>query len=128
MNNFTHVLNRAIPKNEDYLVDRIRQLPRDILWEVKVKPYKKQRTLQQNKWVRKYAASAGAHFGYSPDEMYEILMYKHNPRFIIDKTTSEEIRTTGHFSDLDTAEAAAVQNQIELWGIEHGFVFSEDME
>jgi hypothetical protein len=117
------VLDKRVKGNPDALAQRVSQLDPNTKWEVVAKPYKSQRSLQQNDWARKYARDASKYFGYTPDEMYDILMYKHNPVFITDKVTGEVIRMNGHFSKLKTDEAAVVQEAILRWGVELGFVW-----
>jgi hypothetical protein len=116
-----HTLNKAVSGNEEFLISRIKQLDPTKRWQVSVKPYKSKRTLAQNDWARGYARKASKHFGYTPDEMYDILMFKHNPIFVTDKDSGEVIRMPGSFSKLDTKEAAEVQEAIIQFGAEHGF-------
>lgn len=119
---FTHNLNRASNGNLDYLIKRLSELDPNKVWTVTASEYKKKRSNQQNRWVRGFAKELGAHLGYSADEMYELIMYKHNPVFITDKETGEVVRMAGHFSKLNTADAAKVQEQIEIWAAGLGFV------
>lgn len=107
--------------NHANLIKQIEQLDPTVKHVCDIKPYKSQRSLEQNKWVRGFAKDLGAHLGYEADEMYELLMYKFNPRFITDKSTGEQIRTAGSFSGLKTDEAAEVQDKIQRWAGDLGF-------
>ena len=109
--------------NFNGLITALRRLDPTKQWIVKAVERKSQRTLQQNKWVRKFALEWGKHVGYEADEAYDILMYKCNPIFIIDPITKEEIRLAGHFSKLDTKDGAECQERIIRFGEEQGFIF-----
>lgn len=111
--------------NQASLIDKINRLDPTERYLCEIKPHKSQRSLAQNKWARAYAKDLGAHLGYEPDEMYEILMYKFNPVFITDKETGEQIRLAGHFSKLRTNEAAEVQDKIQRWSAGLGFFWDE---
>jgi hypothetical protein len=116
-----HTLNKAVAGNYAFLIKRLDALDPTVRWQVTVKPFKSKRTLAQNDWARGYARKASQHFGYTPDEMYDILMFKHNPIFLTDKDSGEVIRMPGSFSKLDTKQAAEVQEAIIQFGAEHGF-------
>jgi hypothetical protein len=105
--------------NQQGLINKLNLVPPTEKHLVTVKPYKSQRSLQQNKWIRTYATDLGKHLGYEPNEMYDILMYKFNPVFrMID---GKEIQMPGHFSDLKTDEAADVQDRVQRWAATLGF-------
>lgn len=82
--------------------------------------YKSQRSKDQNDWARKFARDFGKHFGYDADFAYDMLMFKCNPIFKQD-LDGNEIRMAGHFSKLNTAEAAEVQELMIRYAGEHGF-------
>lgn len=107
------------------LIKQLERLDVTQRWSVRISEWKSKRSLAQNDWVRKYARDASKHFGYEPDEMYDILMFKHNPVYVIDKETGEELKLAGHFSKLNTKEAAEVQERILRWGNSMGFYWEE---
>ena len=107
------------------LVERLSKLDVTVKYKVTVSEWKAQRSLEQNKWIRKFATEFGKHLGYQHDEMYELLMYKFNPIFITDKETGEQIKMPGHFSKLKTNEAAEVQNQVLIWAESLGFFWDK---
>jgi hypothetical protein len=111
--------------NRDGLFEKIRQLNPLVLWTCTIREKKSKRTLQQNKWARKFASEFGKHIGYEPDEAYDLLMYKCNPVFKTDPTTGNEIRLAGHFSKLDTADAANVQEVMIRFCAGLGFYFDD---
>jgi hypothetical protein len=123
---FTHILDKSIPRNIEYFNERINQLDITRRWNIEVKEYKSQRSLQQNRWARKFASEFGKHIGYEPDEAYDLLMYKCNPIFKTDPSTGEQIRLNGHFSKLDTKEAAEVQEAMIRFCGALGFYFNEE--
>jgi hypothetical protein len=61
--------------------------------------------------------------------MYALLMYKFCPEYIKDPSSGEEIRKPGHFSKKqdgtprNTKEAAEVQDAVQRWAEELGFVW-----
>jgi hypothetical protein len=112
--------------NRDGLFEKIRQLNPLVLWTCTIREKKSKRTLQQNKWARKFASEFGKHIGYEPDEAYDLLMYKCNPAFKIDPETGQEIRMAGHFSGLNTANAADVQESMIRFCAGLGFYFDEE--
>jgi hypothetical protein len=120
------------PQNLSFLVQKMERLDPHKRWVCNVTEKKSRRSNEQNKWMRGFAADFGAHFGYSPDESYELLMYKFCPEFITDPETQEEIRKPGHFSKKqdgtprDTKEAAEIQEAVLMWAASLGFVW--DME
>jgi hypothetical protein len=124
---FTHILDKSLPRNVAYFNERINNLPPIERYEITVKVFKTQRSLLQNRWARKFAAEFGKMIGYTPDEAYDLLMYKCNPVYKANPLTGEVIRLSGHFSKLNTKEAAEVQELMIAFGNECGFYFSEDM-
>jgi hypothetical protein len=107
--------------NRDSFFEQVKKLDPTVLWQAKIVERKSQRSLQQNKWARKFAAEFGKHIGYEPDEAYDILMYKCNPVFKIDPVTKKEIRLAGHLSKCDTKEGAEVQERMIRFGESVGF-------
>jgi len=74
------VSDRTIIREErhrDYAVNRIKALTLATPWEVTIKPYKRNRSLEQNNLYWKWIALLGADLGYTKDEMHEELMRKH---------------------------------------------------
>ena len=111
--------------NKKQFIQKVNELDPTVRWQATITEYKSKRTNDQNKWLRAYAKAFGDNFGYEPDEAYDMLMYKHNPVFIVDKESGEEIRTCGHFSKLNTKQAAEVQEAILRYGEQLGFFWSE---
>lgn len=116
--------------NEAALIDKIKRLDKSAtLYTVNIRPKKSKRSLEQNSWMRGFAADFGEYLGYTPDEAYELIMYKFCPEFIVDPETGEEIRKPGHFSKKqdctprDTKEAAEIQDAVQRWAAQLGFVW-----
>lgn len=118
------------PQNRPYLVKQLEQLDPSTVWTVTAKPRKSTRTNEQNRWIRGLAKDFGAHLGYSPDEMYNLLMYKFCPEFIT-LPDGRELRVPGHFSKKQDGtkrtakEAADIQEAVMQWAAEHGFIWDE---
>jgi hypothetical protein len=120
--NLTYVL---YGNNDENLIKQIKSVDPTVRHQVTITPHKSKRTLEQNKWVRKFAAEFGKQFGYDPDEAYDLLMYKCNASYVTDKFTGEEIRLPGHFSKHKTDTGAEVQERMIQFGIGIGFYFDE---
>lgn len=121
---FTHILDKSNPRNFAYFNERVENLPLG-RYTIKVTEYKSQRSLEQNSWARKFASEFGKHIGYDPDDAYEVLMHKCNPVFKVDPETGNDIRLAGHFSKLNTKEAAECQERMLRFGEGLGFYFNE---
>lgn len=119
------------PQNKPHAIAHIERLDPTKQWEMIIRERKSTRSLEQNRWIRGFAADLGDYLGYSPDECYEMLMFKFCPHFIVDPQTQKEIRTAGHFSKKqdgtprNTAEAAEVQDAVQRWAAELGFVWEQ---
>lgn len=119
------------PANRQYLIAKIEALDPTKNWEAIIRERKTQRSLDQNRWMRGLAADFGAYLGYSPDDCYDLFMFKFCPEFVIDPQTGAEIRKPGHFSKKQdgtprsTKEAADVQEAVQKWAAELGFVWTE---
>ena len=111
--------------NKAAFIQKVNELNPIVRYSATIVEYKSKRSDEQRKWSRKYAAEWGKHVGYEADEAYQLLMYVHNPKFIVNKETGEEIRMPGHFSDLNTKEAAEVQEAILRHGESMGFFWDE---
>jgi hypothetical protein len=75
--------------NRQQAIERITHLDPTQQWEMKIAPRKSKRSLEQNSWMRGFASDLGKHLGYSPDDMYALLMYKFCPEYIVDPVTKE---------------------------------------
>jgi hypothetical protein len=121
----THILDKSNPVNVKHFARIYTELDITKRWEISIKQYRTQRSLQQNRWARKFATEWGKSIGYEADEAYDLLMFKCNPVFKIDPSTGEQIRMPGHLSDLDTKEAAEVQDRMQRFCAGLGFYLDE---
>ena len=118
--------------NMQNLFARIERLDPHKSWVCNVTEKKSKRSNDQNRWIRGFAADFGAHFGYEPDQAYELLMFKFCPEFFADPETGNEIRMPGHFSKhqdgtpRNTQEAADIQEAILRWASGLGFIWEEN--
>lgn len=119
------------PSNRDNLFAKIIALDPHKQWVCNITEKKSKRSNDQNRWMRGFAKDFGAHFGYTPDEAYAMLMYKFCPEFVTDQDTKVEIRLPGHFSrkqdgtPRNTEEAAKIQEAVTIWAAQQGFVWYE---
>jgi len=121
----TEITNFTITAhNRESFCAKVIALPLDTLYVANIIERKSKRSKDQQDWARKYARDFGKHFGYEADEAYQMLMWKHNPVFI-DDGAGNQIRLPGHFSKLDTAKAADVQDAMLRYGIDLGFFWDE---
>lgn len=119
------------PANRPNLWRQVEALDPTRQWVCNITEKKSRRSNEQNKWMRGFAKAFGEHIGYTPDECYEMLMFKFCPHFITDYETGNEIRTAGHFSKLQdgtprsTKDAADIQDAVQRWAGDLGFVWDE---
>jgi hypothetical protein len=121
----THILDKSNAANVATFARLYKELDPTKRHEITIKQYREQRSNQQNRWARKFAAEWGKSIGYEPDEAYDLLMYKCNPVFVKNPETGEQIRMPGHLSDLDTKEAAEVQDRMQRFCAGLGFYMDE---
>lgn len=119
------------PQNKPHAIAQIERLDPTKHWDMIIREHKSKRSLEQNSWMRGFAKDFGEYLGYSPDECYEMLMYKFCPHFITDPEAHKEIRTAGHFSKKQngsprtTAEAAEIQDAVQRWAAQLGFLWED---
>jgi hypothetical protein len=119
------------PQNKPYAIELINKLDPTKQWQMSITEKKSKRSLEQNKWMRGFAKDAGDYFGYDADRFYEMLMFKFCPEYIVNLDTGEEVRKPGHFSKKQdgtprtTGEAAEIQDAVQRWAAEFGFVWEE---
>ena len=63
-------------RHRDHAISRIQALNKDTVWEVSIKPYKKNRSLEQNALMWKWYDILGADLGYTTEEVHEEMMRK----------------------------------------------------
>jgi len=61
-------------RQRQHAIDRIHALNITTVWDISIKPYKKNRSLEQNALMWKLYDILGSELGYTPDEMHEALM------------------------------------------------------
>ena len=61
-------------RQRQHAIDRIQALNITTVWDISIKPYKKNRSLEQNALMWKLYDILGSELGYTPDEMHEALM------------------------------------------------------
>ena len=118
--------------NRDNAKAQIDKLDPTRLWVMQIDERKSKLTNEQIRWTRGFATDFGKHFGYDPDFAYDMLMLKCNPVFFIDPQTGEETRMPGHLTKKqdgtprNTAETAEIQDYIQRYASEVGFVWSDE--
>ena len=64
-------------RNREHAIGRIQALNLETVWEVSIKPYRRNRSLEQNSLMWKWYGIIAADTGYTNDEIHEELMRKH---------------------------------------------------
>ena len=119
MFNFT-LTNNNLPA----LIEKLKQLDVTQKWDVTVKPWKSQRSLDQNARYWKLITEFGEFCGYDKDEMHEEV----GRRFLSYEKPmpTGEIKTfTKSTKKLNTKEMAELQDHIERVAAQQGFIFEE---
>ena len=61
-------------RQRQHAIERVQALNISTVWDISIKPYKKNRSLEQNALMWKLYGILGSELGYTPDEMHEALM------------------------------------------------------
>jgi len=103
-----------------HAIDRIAALNIETVWDISIKPYKKNRSLEQNALMWKWNTIIGDHLGYTKDEMHEEFMRKFLPSVMIDTMSGPvEVYST---KQLKVKEMAEYLNHIERFAAEYAIV------
>jgi hypothetical protein len=103
-----------------HAIDRIAALNIETVWDISIKPYKKNRSLEQNALMWKWNTIIGDHLGYTKDEMHEEFMRKFLPPVMIDTMSGPvEVYST---KQLKVKEMAEYLNHIERFAAEYAIV------
>lgn len=118
---FTHVLNKSVKGNQDFLVKRLGDLDPTQRWSVKVEPFKSTRSIEQNSRLWKLYNDLGAYIGHSPDEVHQLMGYK----FLRELKTvnGEAVEVIKSTTKLNTKAMTEYQESIERWAVDIGFVW-----
>ena len=103
-------------------ISRLKSLNIDRPWLVDVKPYRKNRSLSQNKLYWKWITCIGDSIGYERDELHAIMADKFLPDEIVEYG-GKQIKKDKSTSRLNTKEFTTYLEQIDRWAaIEMGIV------
>ena len=110
-----------IIRNEQVLencVGRLKELPFDTPWIVNAKPYKRNRTQEQNDLMWVLLTLIGQHTGHSKEEMYDIA----TEMFLTPRTTTHRGRVYHRYSTsrLKVAEMSDFIERLYQLGAEEG--------
>jgi len=110
--------------NIDNFINKIKNLDFTKLWRVEVNEYKHNRSIEQNKRLWKLYTALGDYFGYTPEEMHELLKFK----FLSEEKEikNEKVTHIKSTATLNTEEMAEYQKQIQWWASQYGFDFREE--
>ena len=103
--------------NADQKVDAINtvaDLPADQVWEVRIRPYKASRSLQQNALYWKWLGIIAAETGHDADEIHEFCKLKFLPPVFVEiKGEVREARRTT--TKLKVDEMSNYMNRVYAW-------------
>jgi len=119
-------MNFTLNKNNlDGLITKLKDLDKDKLWTVTVKPYKSIRSLDQNEYYWKLVTELANYFGLkSKEEMHEVLLYK---------LLSEEkqiknlkVMTIGSTTKLNVKQFNEYLEKVKEFARSYGFLLKEE--
>lgn len=110
--------------NIDNFINKIKNLDFTKLWRVEVNEYKHNRSIEQNKRLWKLYTALGDYFGYTSEEMHELLKFK----FLSEEKEikGEKVTHIRSTATLNTEEMFEYQKQIQWWASQYGFDFREE--
>jgi hypothetical protein len=118
-----HTLNKAVAGNYDFLVKRLANLDPSQKWQVKVRPYKSTRSIEQNSRLWDLYTAIGKYIGEESDAVHELMGYKFlRTQRIVNGEAVEAIRST---TKLNTQEMVDYQDAIERWAASIRFIWGE---
>jgi hypothetical protein len=121
---FTHILDKSIPRNVEFMQDRFNKLDPTVRWSVNVEPFKSTRSKEQNSRLWKLYTELGKYIGESPDAIHELMGYKFLRELkTINGQVVEIIKST---TKLNTKQMGEYQDAIERWAAEIGFYFIDN--
>ena len=107
-------------RQRQHAIDRITALNIETVWDVSIKPYKKNRSLEQNALMWKWNTIIGNELGYTKDEIHETFMRKFLPPVTVNTLDGPaEVYST---KPLKVKEMAEYLNHIERFAAEYAIV------
>ena len=103
-------------EDKNKALNRISMLATDKPWQVEIKPYKKNRTLAQNKLMWLWLTCIGDDIGYTPEEMYDIMVDKLLPDEYIEYG-GKQIKKNKSTSRLNTKEFTVFLEHMDRWAV-----------
>lgn len=85
----------------------------DVIWDVRIKPYKKDRTLAQNRIYWEWITIIGAETGYDKDDLHEALAGKFLAPSIARNVLGEMVQRRASTAKLKVGEFTAYLEAIE---------------
>ena len=103
-------------EDKNKALNRISMLAIDKPWQMELKPYKKNRSVAQNKLYWKWITCVGDEIGYESDELHAIMADKFLPNEIVEYG-GKEIKKDKSTSRLNTKEFTIYLEQIDRWAV-----------
>ena len=99
-------------EDKNKALNRISMLAMDKPWQVEIKPYKKNRSVSQNKLYWKWITCIGNEIGYMPDELHAIMADKFLPDVFVEYG-GKQIKQDKSTSRLNTKEFTEYLEKID---------------
>lgn len=94
-------------------------------WQVEIKPYKKNRSLQQNKYMWKCLQIIGDELGYTPEELHEAIKFKFLGTETRKTIFGQEYETVRSTTGLTTKEFAEHMDKIQAFAMSQSIVLPQ---
>ena len=115
-----------VTSNED--VEHARRLIGELdlskAWEINVKEYDHQRSIQQNRKYWKLVGELGSYLGYSTEEIHQMMKYKYLS--YKEELLGDEVTVVPSTSNLSIKEFVNYLSRVEIFAGTLGFKLEED--
>lgn len=118
---FKHILHKINFDNANYFKRKFDDLDKETRWNIIVKPYKSNRTNEQNSRLWKLYTDIGKHIGITPDETHELMGFKFLRK--LKNINGENVEVIKSTTKLNTKQMAEYQASIEQWAAGIGYYF-----
>jgi hypothetical protein len=116
-----HTLNKAVSGNYSFLIKRLDALDPSQRYQVSVRPYKSQRSLDQNSRLWQLYTQLGEYIGHEAGEVHLLMGYKFlRSQKVVNGEVVDVIKST---TKLNTKDMTEYQDAIVRWAADIGFVW-----
>ena len=108
-------------RHREHAIERIQALNIENVWEVSIKPYKRNRSIEQNNLYWKWLTIIANDTGYTTDEMHEEMMRQHltphcvnTPSGVVDVYSTKKLKVKEMTAYLEAIGMTAARMGIAL--------------